>query len=342
LFAMGWNRSVRASTITLDEARHPMNWHDRKPRHGIAGAAPAPWRAGPIASFECGNAEAIRGAALRTGLSLDERAAPRETWGDAEAYERWVGRWSRRIAHHFVEWLAVPPGRIWGDVGCGTGALAQYIVRRADPERVVGLDRSGVFIAAARNRTHDARVQFEIGDACATEWNAGACDVTVAGLVLNFVADADTMVREMTRVTAPLGRVATYVWDYTGGMEMIRHFWDVALELNPEHSNAERAKRFALCRPRPLLELFLRAGLTSVSIRPIDIATVFEDFDDYWMPFLGRQGIAPAFLASLAPTARDRIRDQLRARLTPSGDGPIAMLARAWAVQGTVPSCPIS
>jgi len=85
----------------------------------------------------------------------------------------------------------------------------------------------------------------------------------------------------------------------------------------------------------------LRAGLTSVSIRPIDIATVFEDFDDYWMPFLGRQGIAPAYLASLPPTARDRIRDELKARLTPSGDGPIAMLARAWAVQGTVPWCPV-
>jgi SAM-dependent methyltransferase len=319
-----------------------MNWQERKTRLGIAGAAAASPRAGRIASFECGDAEAIRGAALRTGLSPSERAAPKETWGDAEAYERWVGRWSRRIADHFVEWLAVPPGRSWSDVGCGTGALTQCIARRANPERVMGLDRSGVFIAAARNRTHDGRVQYQIGDACATGWNTGACDVTVAGLVLNFVADADAMVREMTRVTTPLGRVATYVWDYTGGMEMIRHFWDVALELHPEHSNAERAKRFALCRPRPLLELFLRAGLTSVSIRPIDIATVFEDFDDYWMPFLGRQGIAPAYLASLPPAARERIRDQLRARLTPAGDGPIALLARAWAVQGTVPSSPAS
>jgi trans-aconitate methyltransferase len=317
-----------------------MNWPERKPRHGIAGAANAARRAGTIASFGRGNAGAIRGAAIRTGLSPDEPAAPKETWGDAGAYERWVGRWSRRIAHHFVDWLAVPPGRIWSDVGCGTGAVTERIVQRTDPERVVGLDRSGIFIAAARNRTHDPRVQFQIGDACATGWNAGTCDVTVAGLVLNFVPDADAMVREMTRITAPLGRVATYVWDYTGGMEMIRHFWDVALELNPEDSNADRAKRFALCRPRPLLELFSRAGLTSISIRPIDIAIVFDDFDDYWMPFLGRQGIAPAYLASLSPIARDRIRDQLRARLTPAGDGPIAMLARAWAVQGTVSSCP--
>ena len=318
-----------------------MNWPERKSRHGFGGAANAARRAGPIAWFGQGNAGAIRGADIRTGLLPDERAAPKETWADAEAYERWAGRWSRRIARHFVEWLAVPPGRIWGDLGCGTGALTECVVRHADPERVVGIDRSGIFIAAARNRTRDPRVGFEIGDACATGWNAGACDVTVGGLVLNFVQDADAMVREMTRVTAPLGRVATYVWDYTGGMEMIRHFWDVALELHPEDANADRAKRFALCRPRPLLELFARAGLTSVSIRPLDIAIVFEDFDDYWTPFLGRQGIAPTYVASLSPAARDRVRDQLRARLTPSGDGPIAMLARAWAVQGTVPSSPV-
>jgi trans-aconitate methyltransferase len=317
-----------------------MNWPERTARQGRNGAATASPRAERTTWFGRGNAGAIRGAAIRTGLLHDERAAPKETWGDAAAYERWVGRWSRRIARHFVPWLAVPPGRTWSDVGCGTGALTECIVRHADPERVVGLDRSGIFIAAARNRTHDPRVRFEIGDACATGWNAGACDVTVAGLVLNFVPDADAMVREMTRVTAPLGRVATYVWDYTGGMEMIRHFWDVALELHPEDASADRAKRFALCRPRPLLELFSRAGLTSVSIRPIDIAIVFEDFDDFWTPFLGGQGIAPAYLASLSPAARDRVRDQLKARLAPSGDGPIAMLARAWAVQGTVPWCP--
>jgi SAM-dependent methyltransferase len=198
LFPSGRHRSFRASTNTLDEVRHLMNWQERKPRRGNAGAAAASHWAPRMASVECGDAETIRGAALRTGLSPDERVAPKETWGDAEAYERWVGRWSRRIAYHFVEWLGVPPGRIWGDVGCGTGALAQCIARRADPERVVGLDRSGVFVAAARNRTHDARVHFEIGDACATGWDAGACDVTVAGLVLNFVADTDAAGSRLT------------------------------------------------------------------------------------------------------------------------------------------------
>jgi hypothetical protein len=155
--------------------------------------------------------------------------------------------------------------------------------------------------------------------------------------VLNFVSDADSMVKEMARVTRPGGKVAAYVWDYAGGMQMLRYFWNVAVELNPNDSAVDQGERFPLCQPEPLEALFQRAGLTSISVRPIDIPTAFRDFDDYWIPFLGKQGAAPTYLASLDEEMRDHIRDALKARLVPAADGSIALTARAWAVQGTVP-----
>jgi SAM-dependent methyltransferase len=205
---------------------------------------------------------------------------------------------------------------------------------------VLGVDRSEAYVSEAQHSVRDARVRFDVGDACALTWADETCDVTVSGLVLNFVPDTDAMAREMMRVTKPSGRVAAYVWDYAGGMQMLRHFWDVAIEQNRGDSKLDHAERFPLCRPGPLEQLFKRTGLNSVSVRAIEVSTVFRDFDDYWCPFLGKQGSAPTYLASLPAVARDRIRDALKARLVAGADGSIAMTARAWAVQGTVPPNP--
>jgi SAM-dependent methyltransferase len=264
----------------------------------------------------------------------------KESWDSGGAYELWVGRWSRKVAEEFIDWLAVSRGRTWGDVGCGTGALVERILASSDPAGVLAIDRSEAYVLEARNRSGDSRVRFEVGDACALTWAPQTCDVTVSGLVLNFVPDSAAMAREMVRVTRPGGRVAAYVWDYAGGMQMIRHFWDVALEFNRGDSKLDQAERFPLCQPGPLKQLFRRAGLVSVSARAIDVPTVFRDFDDYWRPFLGKQGAAPTYLASMPAETRDRIRVALKARLVAAADGSIAMTARAWAVQGTVPPNP--
>jgi SAM-dependent methyltransferase len=259
-----------------------------------------------------------------------------ENWGSGGPYEQYVGRWSRNVAKEFLAWLGVAPGQAWSDVGCGTGALVGTLLAECDPKAIMAIDRSEDFIAEARRRITDPRVRFEIGDATVLPWPSGSCDVTVSGLVLNFVSDADAMAREMARVTRLGGTVAAYVWDYAGDMQMMRHFWDVAVELNSNDSALDQAERFPLCQPEPLETLFRGAGLTSISVRPIDIPTVFRDFDDYWIPFLGKQGAAPTYLASLNDEMRDRIRDALKARLVANADGTIAMIARAWAIQGTV------
>jgi len=260
----------------------------------------------------------------------------KESWNSGDAYELWVGRWSRRIAAEFIDWLAVSAGRTWGDVGCGTGALVECILGRCDPAGVLGIDRSEAYVSEARNRAGDPRARFAVGDASALPWASETCDAAVSGLVLNFVPDSAAMAREMVRVTKPGGRVAAYVWDYAGGMQMLRHFWDVAVELNRGDSKLDQAERFPLCHPGPLEQLFRGAGLLSVSVRAIDVPTVFRNFDDYWRPFLGKQGAAPAYVASLPAERRDRIRAALKARFVAAPDGSIAMTARAWAVQGTV------
>ncbi len=264
------------------------------------------------------------------------REPAKETWDSASPYERYVGRWSRSVASEFLAWLAVPSGQTWGDVGCGTGALVEAILTLAEPSAVLAIDRAQAFLAEAQRSITDPRVRFELADATALPWARAACDVTVSGLVLNFVPDPGAMVREMVRVTRPKGRVAAYVWDYAGGMQMMRQFWDAAAELNPGDAALDQAERFPVCQPEPLKTLFRDAGLSALEIHAIDIPSVFRNFDDYWRPFLGKQGAAPTYLASLDSEQRDRIREVLRARLVPSADGSIALSARAWAVQGEV------
>jgi SAM-dependent methyltransferase len=261
-------------------------------------------------------------------------ATPTESWGSGDAYERYVGRWSRKVAAELLRWLAPAPGLAWADVGSGTGALAETILAACAPAAIEGVDASEGFVAAARQRLRDPRVRFITGDATRLPWEAGAFDVAVSGLVLNFVRDHEAMAREMIRVTKPGGRVCAYVWDYAGGMQMIRHFWDAAVAVNPDDAKLDQADRFPICQPEPLRALFEGAGLRSVLVRAIEIPTVFQDFDDYWSPFLGRQGSAPAYLASVSDDAREKIRAHLKARLAPAPGERIELTARAWAVQG--------
>ena len=261
---------------------------------------------------------------------------PKENWGSAAPYERYVGRWSRKVAREFIEWISMPAGGAWADVGCGTGALVECILANCEPSSVAAVDKAEGFIAEARRNVTDSRVSFETADATILPLRQATFDAAVSGLVLNFVSDHKAMASEMARVTKPGGKVAAYVWDYGSGMEMMRHFWDGAVAVSPHDSKLDQAERFPICQPEPLQALFRDIGLSSISCRAIDIPTVFRDFEDYWNPFLGKQGAAPTYLASVDDSTRERIRALLESRLVPSADGKIALNARAWAVQGIV------
>ena len=144
------------------------------------------------------------------------------------------------------------------------------------------------------------------------------------------------MLSEMVRITTPDGKIAAYVWDYAGGIEMMRHFWDMAIAVSPEDSKLDQAERFPICQPEPLKALFKDTGLKAVSCKAIEVSTGFKNFYDYWIPFLGKQGAAPTYLASVDDMTREQIRARLEARLPRSADGTIPLQARAWAVEGFV------
>lgn len=259
-----------------------------------------------------------------------------DTWERGSAYERYVGRWSRRVAPLFLDWLDIPAGRKWLDVGCGTGALCAAILDRCAPAGVAGVEPSEGFLSAAKQNLA-GRAALSPGNAGAIPMERASVDVVVSGLVLNFVPDPHAALAEMTRVAAKNGTIAAYVWDYAEGMLLMRLFWDAAVELDPGASALDEGVRFPLCRTAALSRLFADAGLRAVEVTALDVPTRFESFDDYWQPFLGGQGPAPAYAMSLAEGARTRLRERIRERAPVEANGAIALTARAWAVRGRTP-----
>src|SRR5512139_4113428 len=258
-----------------------------------------------------------------------------DTWERGSPYEQYIGRWSRKVAPRFLEWLHAPAGQRWLDVGCGTGALSAAILDHCAPISVTGVEPSEGFLElAVRNLA--GRARFLAGNAAAIPLDGGACDVVVSGLVLNFVATLPAALSEMRRATTPGGTIAAYVWDYAEGMEVIKHFWDAAVSLDPAAAQLHEGARFPLCSPSALEAAFRAAGLTEVETAHLDMMAEFIDFEDYWRPFLGGQGPAPAYAMSLSEEKRAALRSRLEAALPKGADGTISLPARAWAVRGAM------
>jgi SAM-dependent methyltransferase len=201
---------------------------------------------------------------------------------------------------------------------------------------VTGVDPSEGFLKAAAENLA-GRATFQQGNATSLPLSDASVDVVVSGLVLNFVPDARAALAEMVRVTSKEGTIAAYVWDYGGRMDLMRFFWDAAVEMDPAAEQKNESVRFGMCTPDALASLFTAAGLKSVETRAIDVPTPFASFEEYWQPFLGGQGPAPAYAMSLDEAARGRLRDRLRAKVPATANGSISMIARAWAVRGHVP-----
>ncbi|MFB7462906.1 class I SAM-dependent methyltransferase [Streptomyces sp. NPDC056224] len=258
----------------------------------------------------------------------------RDAWAVGAAYEPYMGRWSRAVAAEFAGRLGAAPGERWVDVGCGTGAVSEAALDVGGAGEVVGVDRSAGFVHHARRLVSTPRAHFVVGDAMALPVPDAVAGAVVSGLTLNFVPHPERAVSEMVRVASPGGAVGAYVWDYTEGMQLIRRFWDAAAALDDRARDLHEGRRFAQCRPGPLRALFTGAGLTSVGVTAIDVPTCFRDFEDYWSPFLGGQGPAPAYAAALPPDRRARLRELLRTSLPAAADGSITLTARAWMVRG--------
>ncbi|HUY73341.1 MAG TPA: class I SAM-dependent methyltransferase [Candidatus Dormibacteraeota bacterium] len=257
-----------------------------------------------------------------------------DVFNRATSYEPYVGRWSRLLGPVFLQWLAVAPGGRWLDVGCGTGALTEAILAGGQPVAVAGIDPSGEFIRHATAAISDARASFSVGSATSLDFSEGGFDAVASALVLNFVPEPLRAVAEMRRVVRPGGIVGAYVWDYSDGMRMMRVFWDAALELDPTAAALDEGSRFTICSPHGLRDCFESSGLEAVEVRALDCQMTFVDFDDYWNPFLGGQGSAPAYAMSLDEARRAHLRELIRSRLPGESGGEIHMVSRAWAIKG--------
>jgi SAM-dependent methyltransferase len=258
-------------------------------------------------------------------------------FSEARAYERFMGRWSRKLAPLLVRFAGVRDGDSVLDVGSGTGALAAAVAMAAPSSRVIGIDPVAPYVAFARTQLGTSLVAFEAGDAQQMRFASSTFDRTLSPLVLNFIPDARKALLEMRRVTKPKGTIAAAVWDYGDGMEMLRVFWDGAAALH-RSSAVKDERNMPFCRRGELALAWGELGLEDVVEDALTIETRFTSFADFWTPFLEKQGPAGAYTASLPDPDRDVLRSSLRRRLLGAGaDGEIAMHARAWAVRGTVP-----
>lgn len=249
---------------------------------------------------------------------------------DGAAYERYMGKWSRRVGERFLEWLAPAPGLRWLDVGCGNGAFTATIVDCSAPAAVHGVDPSDAQLAFARTRGLPRRVQFERGDAMALPFSDALFDVAVMPLVIFFVHDPAKGVAEMARVVRPGGIAAAYAWDmqndgfpyYTLQTELRALGIPLPSPPSPDASRIET-----------LRSLWTDAGLVDVETCEIVVHRTFDGADDYWTtvrggPRMGRQ------LAAIDLETMERLQAIMHERLPADTDGRITIAGRANAVKG--------
>jgi len=246
----------------------------------------------------------------------------------ANAYERYMGAWSRLVAPQLADLAGVSAGHHVLDVGCGPGALLDSLVTRVGPDRVAGVDPSASFVAAARERHPGADIR--IGAAEALPYPNHTFDSALAQLVVHFMTDPVAGLREMRRVTRPGGTVVACVWDFAGGRGPLGPFWEQAHELDPA---VDGESELAGARRGHLAELLASAGLPGAREAELSASRAFAGFDDWWTPFTRGVGPGGAYLATLSAERQVELRERCRSVLPP---GPFVLTATAWAAVSTV------
>lgn len=250
-----------------------------------------------------------------------------------KAYDAFMGRYSRPLADVFADATGVAGGQTALDVGCGPGALTAVLVDRLGTEAVFACDPSAPFVAECTAR-HPG-VDVRLGRAEAVPFDDGGFDVALAQLVLHFVTDPEQAAREMCRVVRPGGVVAACVWDFAQEMEMLRHFWDAALAVDPDAPDEARTLRFG--RQGEIVALFESVGLEDVVETTLRVSTRYDSFDEFWNGFLAGIGPAGMFCVALSEERRAALREELFRRVG-SPDGAFTLGAMARSAHGRVPA----
>jgi SAM-dependent methyltransferase len=244
----------------------------------------------------------------------------------AEAYDRFMGRYSVGLSAPMADLAGVEPGHRALDVGCGPGALTSELVARLGPDAVAAVDPSASFVSAARERNPGVDIREAASEAL--PFDDDTFDAALAQLVVHFMADPDAGLREMARVTRPDGAVAACVWDHAGGQGPLSPFWDAVRELDPD---ARDESELAGAREGHLAELFAAAGLSDIEQSVLAVTVDHATFEEWWEPYTLGVGPAGAYVSRLDDDDRERLRDVCRSRLPAP---PFSLTARAWAVRG--------
>ncbi|WP_262268406.1 class I SAM-dependent methyltransferase [Microvirga yunnanensis] len=242
-----------------------------------------------------------------------------------------MGRWSRRVGDVFVDWIQVPSGLRWLDIGCGTGVFTEQVIRCCAPAAVVGLDPSAEQLAFARGRGELSKVEFHVGDAQDLPFLDNSFDIAVMALVIHFVPDPAKAAAEMGRVLRPGGTAAAYVWDYKNAG-------------SPTSPLAAAMKAMGLQSPAPpspqvtslaaLEELWRAAGFVQIGTRTIEIVVEFRDFEEFWQSMTVPVGPAGKAISAMSPDRRAQLRSVLEQQMPVTAGGTVTYEARASAVKG--------
>ena len=253
---------------------------------------------------------------------------------DGEAYEQFMGRWSREIGKAFITWLQPPDGAHWLDVGCGTGIFTELISDTCAPASVVAIDPSESQIARACMQVKRTKAEFRLADAQELPLSDQSVDIVASALVMNFVPDKARAMAEMRRVVRPGGLIAACIWNF-------------AAELSPSGPLRRAMRRIGIeAPPIPgmdtsgggvLANLFEKAGLKELNTNSIEVAVSFRDFDDFWRSQTPHYAPTTQVIAAMSPRDRLRLMEAVRDHLRPLRDG-VGYSAWAIAVSGYCPA----